>query len=103
MYEAHQYFDLDHSGTYKTDYVLSNASPDRGVELVRPFAEWLKLRRTRGIVTEFGVPGDDPRWMELTQRLLVYLAQQNITSHGHTGPAGRGGAPTRSRRNRRMA
>jgi endoglucanase len=78
MYEAHQYFDLDHSGTYKTDYVLSNASPDRGVELVRPFAEWLKLRRTRGIVTEFGVPGDDPRWMELTQRLLAYLAQQNI-------------------------
>ena len=78
MYEAHQYFDLDHSGTYKVGYTLNGASPDRGVEWVRPFAEWLKLHQVRGIITEFGVPGDDPRWLELTRRLLAYLARENI-------------------------
>ena len=78
MYEAHQYFDYDHSGTYKVGYLLNGTSPDRGVEWVRPFAEWLKQHGRRGIITEFGVPNDDPRWLELTQRLLVYLAQENI-------------------------
>ncbi len=78
MYEAHQYFDLDHSGTYKVGYTLNGASPDRGVEWVRPFAEWLKLHRVRGIITEFGVPRDDLRWLELTRRLLAYLAQERI-------------------------
>jgi endoglucanase len=77
-YEAHQYFDFDHSGTYKLGYTLNGASPDRGVEWVRPFAEWLKLHRLKGIITEFGVPNDDPRWLELTDRLLAYLAQQSI-------------------------
>lgn len=78
MYEAHQYFDFDDSGTYKLGYTLNGASPDRGVERVRPFVEWLKQHNLRGIITEFGVPNDDPRWLELVQRLLVYLAQENI-------------------------
>jgi endoglucanase len=78
MYEAHQYFDLDHTGTYKLGYTLNLGSPQRGIEWVRPFVEWLKLHQLRGIITEFGVPGNDPRWLELTQRLLSYLAQENI-------------------------
>ena len=78
VYEAHQYFDLDHSGTYKVGYTLNGASPDRGVEWVRPFVDWIRLHHVRGIITEFGVPGDDPRWLELTRRLLVYLAQEHI-------------------------
>jgi endoglucanase len=78
IYEAHQYFDLDHSGTYKVGYTLNGVSPDRGVEWVRPFAQWLELHQVRGIISEFGVPGDDPRWLELTRQLLAYLAKQNI-------------------------
>ncbi len=78
MYEAHQYFDLDHTGTYKVSYTLNEASPDRGVAWVHPFVEWLKEHRVRGIITEFGVPNNDPRWLELTQRLLAYLAQEKI-------------------------
>jgi len=78
LYEAHQYFDLDHSGFYRFDYTGNGASPDRGVELVHPFAEWLKQHHVRGILTEFGVPNDDPRWLELTQRLLAYLAREDI-------------------------
>jgi len=45
VYEAHQYFDLDHSGTYKFGYTLNGASANRGVEWVRPFVEWLKLHQ----------------------------------------------------------
>jgi endoglucanase len=78
MYEAHQYFDLDHTGSYKLGYMLNGASPDRGVEWVHPFAEWLKQHNVKGIITEFGVPNDDPRWLELTRRLLAYLAEENI-------------------------
>ena len=59
-------------------YSLNFATPDRGVEWVRPFAEWLKQHGQRGILTEFGVPNNDPRWLELTRGLLVYLAQEKI-------------------------
>ena len=79
VYEAHQYFDLDHSGTYKRGYTLEGASPDRGVDWVRPFAEWLNEHHVKGIITEFGVPNDDPRWLDLTRRFLAYLAQENIS------------------------
>lgn len=78
MYEAHQYFDADRTGTYKTGYDLSGASPRRGVEWVSPFVQWLKQHRQKGIITEFGVPGSDPRWDALLQRLLVYLGQEKI-------------------------
>lgn len=77
-YEAHQYFDIDHTGFYKAGYPMNGASPERGVEWVRPFAEWLIRHHVSGIITEFGVPNDDPRWLELAQRLLVYLARENI-------------------------
>jgi endoglucanase len=78
MYEAHQYFDSDNTGFYKVGYTQNGATPDRGVEWVRPFAEWLKRHQVRGIITEFGVPNNDARWLELTRRLLVYLARENI-------------------------
>lgn len=78
MYEAHQYFDDDRTGTYKVGYDLSGASPDRGIEWVSPFVQWLKRHRQKGIVTEFGVPDSDPRWGVLLQHLLAYLAQEKI-------------------------
>jgi endoglucanase len=78
MYEAHQYFDADRTGTYKLDYSLSGASPCRGVEWIRPFVGWLKRHRQRGIITEFGVPASDPRWHALLQHLFVYLAQEGV-------------------------
>jgi endoglucanase len=78
MYEAHQYFDADNTGTYKLGYALSGATPDRGVERLRPFVDWLKQHGQRAILTEFGVPNDDPRWFELLRRSLVYLAREKI-------------------------
>ena len=78
MYEAHQYFDIDHSGTYKLGYTFNGATPDRGVAWVRPFVEWLKQHEQKGIITEFGVPNNDVRWLELARQLLAYLAKEKI-------------------------
>jgi endoglucanase len=78
IYEAHQYFDIDHSGTYKLGYTLNGATPDRGVAWVQPFVEWLNRHDQKGIITEFGVPNNDARWLELVQELLAYLAKAKI-------------------------
>jgi len=63
VYEAHQYFDHDHSGTYRRDYDGEGATPTCGVERLRPFADWLREHNARGFIGEFGVPDDDPRWI----------------------------------------
>jgi endoglucanase len=78
MYEAHQYFDADRTGTYKVDYSLSGATPCRGIEWISPFVRWLKQYRQKGIITETGVPNSDPRWRVLLQNLLQYLADEKI-------------------------
>jgi endoglucanase len=78
VYEAHQYFDADRSGKYRANYSLNGAYPDLGIDLVRPFAEWLQEHQVAGIITEFGVPNDDSRWLEVIDRLVPWLAQQNI-------------------------
>lgn len=78
MYEAHQYFDADRTGTYKAGYSLSGASPHRGIEWISPFVRWLQQHRQKGIITELGVPNSDPQWRVLLQHLLQYLAQEKI-------------------------
>jgi endoglucanase len=78
IYEAHQYFDSNHSGTYQGSYDSDRAYPDIGINSVRPFADWLHAHHVRGIITEFGVPNSDPRWLEVIDRLLPWLAQNDI-------------------------
>jgi endoglucanase len=78
VYEAHQYFDSDHSGTYRENYTQNKAYPDIGIDQVRPFAEWLRAHNARGIIGEFGVPNDDPRWLEVVDRLLPWLGREQI-------------------------
>jgi endoglucanase len=71
LYAAHQYFDMDNSGKYRRGYDAS--SRDVGAERLRPFTEWLAARNARGILTEFGVPGDDPRWLAVLERFLAAI------------------------------
>ena len=78
MYEAHQYFDRDNSGTYKQSYDDSGANSMTGVERLRPFVEWLKENNARGFLGEFGVPGDDPRWLEVLDNFIAELKANNI-------------------------
>ncbi len=55
-------------------------SQDYGVERVRPFVEWLKKNKKKGMIGEFGVPDNDPRWLPLMDRMLAYLKQNCIPS-----------------------
>lgn len=78
LYEAHQYFDVDHSGTYRLDYDRSGVSAEVGVERLRPFAAWLKEHGVHGFIGEFGVPGDDPRWLVVLDRFLAAMRESGL-------------------------
>jgi endoglucanase len=78
VYEAHQYFDNDHSGIYDQSYDGEGANPGVGVDRVRPFVEWLRAKGKKGFVGEFGVPGNDPRWNTALDNFLSYLKANNV-------------------------
>jgi endoglucanase len=80
IFEAHCYFDKDGSGTYRGSYEVESASPDTGVEYVRPFVEWCRKNRVRGFIGEYGVPDTDTRWLITMDRFLAYLNANNISS-----------------------
>lgn len=67
VYEAHCYFDRDHSGTYQGTFAAesANALPDdlhfRGAMRLVPFAQWCRTNQVRGWIGEYGVP-NDPGW-----------------------------------------
>jgi endoglucanase len=78
VYEAHQYFDADHTGTHKSNFRPATIDPALGIDRIRPFAAWLQDHKAQGAITEFGVPNDDPLWLEPVDRLLTWLARKNI-------------------------
>ena len=78
IYVAHQYFDASGQGTYQKSYDDDGAYPEIGVERLRPFLQWLRERRVRGTVTEYGVPNNDPRWLVVLDKALASLRQANV-------------------------
>lgn len=88
MYAAHEYFDRDGSGTYTRSYDADGAYPCVGVDRLRPFLDWLRLRNQRGIVTEYGVPDNDPRWLDVLARFLATLNAAPRLAGGTYWPAG---------------
>ncbi len=77
-YEAHIYFDDDYSGRYDQGYDGEGAYPTIGVDRARPFVEWLRDTGSRGFFGEYGVPGDDPRWLDALDMFLTWLDQEGI-------------------------
>jgi endoglucanase len=73
IFDAHQYFDSDASGHYTLSYDDQGAYPMLGVDLLTSFVEWLHTNNLRGIVSEYGVPDDDPRWLTVLDNALAYL------------------------------
>ncbi len=73
IFEAHVYFDRDFSGRYRGSYDTEGAYPDIGVDRLAPFIAWLEFYQLEGFVGEYGVPGDDPRWLEVLRRTLAFL------------------------------
>lgn len=76
-YEAHCYFDSNYSGTYAQSYDAELAKDKnlaiRGIRRLIQFAGWCSANGVRGFLGEFGVPGDDPRWLELLDHFLHAL------------------------------
>jgi hypothetical protein len=76
-YEAHQYFDSDESGTYRLSYdaeLARNADLlNVGKTRVSHFLGWCESNRVRGIVDEFGIPYNDPRWAAVLDNFLGVL------------------------------
>jgi endoglucanase len=95
IYEAHSYWDSDHSGTYnggardsynravadaRNQNVLGpNEDPSNlGVNDSRPFVEWLKKHNAKGFIGEFGVPSNDPDWVKVQDKFLAYTKANNV-------------------------
>lgn len=81
LYDGHIYFDKDYSGHYDLAYAKDGAYPLIGVDRLRPFVEWLRATGSHGIVTEFGIPDDDPRWNVVLDLAMAYM---DINSLGGT-------------------
>ncbi|MCA8986149.1 MAG: cellulase family glycosylhydrolase, partial [Planctomycetaceae bacterium] len=78
VYEAHQYFDKDNSGTYKRSYDSDGATPETGVKRLQPFIEWLEEHQLRGFIGEFGVPDNDPRWLVVLDNALAEMQAHQV-------------------------
>ncbi len=82
IYEAHQYFDNDSSGTYRRTYEQELAAHPNmemiGVERMRGFVEWCNKYNVRGYMAEFSVPNNDSRWLKVLDNFMTYLDQNGI-------------------------
>ncbi len=84
MYQAHLYFDSDESGGYAKPASFSGTSYDYELALnpalasvaeerASPFLDWCDANGVAGYLGEYGVPNDDPRWLDVLDRLLELL------------------------------
>ncbi|MGV3546800.1 MAG: glycoside hydrolase family 5 protein [Pedobacter sp.] len=87
IFEAHVYFDDTSAGTYDGTYDQEKATPQTGVNRLRPFVEWLKTNKKRGFIGEYGIPDDDPRWLVVLDNMLKYMKENNINgTYWSAGP-----------------
>lgn len=74
VYESHCYFDATASGKYQLNYAeelrLDSTLPERPVQRIRGFIEWCRRNQVPGFIGEFGVPGDDPGWLNCLKDFL---------------------------------
>lgn len=77
IFSAHLYIDKHSSGQYK-EPIADDFDTMLGVKRVKPFIEWLIKHDKQGHIGEFGIPADDPRWLEAMDNLLAYLQEHCI-------------------------
>jgi endoglucanase len=78
IFEAHVYFDNDNSGIYRASYDVEKTTRNTAVERVKPFAGWLKKNNLKGFLGEYGIPGNDARWLAALNNLLKYMKKNRI-------------------------
>ncbi|WP_300972966.1 cellulase family glycosylhydrolase [Sphingomonas sp. LHG3406-1] len=86
VYQAHQYFDRNSSGTYAGSYDQEGAYAMVGVDRMKPFVDWLNQHGFKGMIGEFGAPSNDARWLEVTKNAVDYM-----NANGLIGTAWGGG------------
>lgn len=75
IYSAHVFFDGDGLGKYpQNSFDSIGADIGLGVRRVKPFVEWLQNNHKKGIVSSYGVPGNDSRWLALLDNFMNYLS-----------------------------
>ena len=79
IYEAHCYFDANNTGQYNNTYDGEGAYPMVGVDRVTEFVEWLQERGAKGFLGEYGVPGNDSRWLTVLDNFLAYLDANGVS------------------------
>jgi endoglucanase len=79
IYDAHCYFDYNHSGryTYEGDRIIN---PNAGIDVAKPFVEWLKKNNKKGMIGEFGVP-PTPAWLNVMDKFLDYLLTNGVAAN----------------------
>lgn len=88
-FEATCYGDYNFSGKYDLSYAEqsqvtdppgNHAHPDIMVDRARPFADWLVENNYRGMISEWGVPTNDPDWLVVADHFLQFLQENNMGS-----------------------
>ena len=74
IYSAHEYFDEDKSGTYKSPCTDTTI----GVTRAQPFLTWLAKNNKIGMFTEYGIPQDACWQTTLTQFMNTIYTNPNI-------------------------
>jgi endoglucanase len=88
LYAGHLYFDFDYSGGYTKSYDDSGAYPMIASDRVQQFINWLSSHNVRGILTEYGVPNNDPRWLTVLDNFEKTLYQSDYIQGGVYWSAG---------------
>lgn len=81
-YEAHCYFDSDHSGKYKWSYAkeLSKDSQlfKRAEMRLTPFLTWCRSNKVQGFLGELGIPSKEKGWHLLLEQALKLLNKSKM-------------------------
>jgi len=88
LYAAHLYFDSDYSGSYVKTYDADGAYTNIGVDRVQPFLDWLQQKNVTGIMTEYGLPGSDTRWLSVLDNFENHIYQNDRIVGGAYWAAG---------------
>jgi len=86
QYEVHLYIDNDASGRYLEGAPSANPS-SRVEERLAAYLEWLKRYGRVGVVGEFGVPSDDPRWFSGVRQFYDIAKKHCIDTYYWAGGA----------------
>ena len=95
VYEAHLYFDTDHSGTYAAGtYAGEGVTATSGATQVSNFTNWLAANNYKGFIGEWAFPSDEPSlWGPLALNFLDAIERAGCSATyfagGDWGPQGR--------------